>query len=69
MGVRVITKQRYIGVGVFWLSLHSLLKQFFARLVVDIKLIALVAMPVLGYSSTEFERERKADSAMHQCSM
>lgn len=65
MGVRVITKQRYIGVGVVWLSLHSLLKQFFARLVVDIKLIALVAMPVLEYSSTEFELERNADSAMH----
>ena len=35
-----------------------------ARLAVDIRLIALIAMQVLGYIATEFERKRNADCTM-----
>ena len=55
--------KRYKGVGGV-LAIVTLLK-FFAHLAVDIRLIPLIAMPVLGYVSTEFEWERNADSTMH----
>lgn len=46
--------KRYKGVrGV--LAIVTLLK-FFAHLAVDIRLIPLIAMPVLGYVSTELPR-------------
>ena len=35
-------------------SRSSLVKQVFTRLAVDIRLIALIAMPVLEYILTEF---------------
>ena len=37
----------------------------FARLVLDIRLIALVAMPVLGNISTEFQLKRNAGVIYH----
>ena len=42
------------------------LKRFSARLAVDVRLIALNAMPILGHISTEFQRERNVDSTIHQ---
>ena len=37
-----------VCVGVPWRSLRSLLKSCFVRLAVDIRLIALITMPVFG---------------------
>ena len=39
---------------------------FLSRPAVDIRLIALIAMVVLGYVSTGFERKRNADPTMLQ---
>ena len=46
-GIRVSATERYIGVGVSWQSLRSLLNSVFVRLAVHIRLIALIAMPNL----------------------
>ena len=51
---------------VSWRPLRWSLKVCLARLVVDIRLRALIAKLVLGYISTEFERKRNAVSTMHQ---
>ena len=37
-----------------------------ALLVIDIRLIALIDMPVFGCISTEFQWEKNVDSTMHQ---
>ena len=42
------------------------LKRCFVRLAIDIRPIALLAMPVLGYTSNEFEQTRNADFTMRQ---
>ena len=53
--------------GVSWGSVRSLVNSFFiAQLAVDIRLIALIAMPVVGCISNGFERKRNADSIVHQ---
>lgn len=44
------------------------LKKLFARLAVNIRMIALIAMPGFWYISTEFELKRNEDNTMHQCS-
>ena len=45
---------------------YVLIKKNVARPAADIRLIALIAMPVLWYISMELERRRNADSTMHQ---
>ena len=54
---------------------HSLIRKQFARLAVDIKLTALIAMPVWGYISTEasatvksgMAREKPANLVKNRC--
>ena len=54
-----------MGAGSVFAMVTFVIKSFFARLAVDIRLIALIAIPFLGYISTEFERKRNAHSSMH----
>ena len=54
------------GRGVLSIVMFIIKVCFFARLAVDISLIASMAMLVLWYISTEFELKRNADFTMHQ---
>ena len=65
---------RYIGAGISWRLLHrgggvlATIVYLFAVFFLpdDIKLIALIPVPVLVSISTEFQRKRNVDSTMHQ---
>ena len=54
------------GGGVSWRSLRSLLRHFFVRPAGDFRLIALIAMSVLGYISTKVKRKGKANCTVYQ---
>ena len=64
--IRVSAKELYMGMVV--LDIVTFVIRKHCHLVVDIRLIALIAMPVLGYVSTEFERERNVISrSLYYC--
>ena len=57
--VRVTGTERYMGLGC--LGDRYIIIKNIARLVFDIRLIVLIAVPVVGYISIESQRKRNAD--------